>query len=521
LQVIEPTILQGHVLDVLKSLPSESVHCCVTSPPYLGLRSYGTNPQVWGGEKDCQHEWVSYVRKGTSGGTKSAKVQIKGEDNFQIVPDSEQAICAKCGSWKGELGSESDPEMFIAHLVEVFREVRRVLRKDGTLYVNMGDSFTGSGFHPGGSEKQQSNKGAVSARLPTKTGRGMKAKDLMEIPSMLAQALREDGWYLRARIPWLKVNALPESVQDRPTCAVEYFFMLTKNKTPFYDLDAVRTNASEASLKRIHERSFTSQAGGGKDYGNGIASHRSARRTLENFAQNPGRSRRNSDWFMESLDCLIEQQRDYLAHLEKIKEDGGLLLDKNKEPLALIVNTQGFPGSHFATFNPRLIEPLIKASTSEKGCCPKCGAPWMRVVEKTTQEPSYRKGNQPETVHAYHGESDTRTLGMVQQSNTIGWEPSCKCYGTPPLPKYPHRIENESDPDYEIRIAPIRTKRMQLLSEWSLLEVIPCTILDPFAGSGTTLLVSTKLGRRSIGIELNPQYVEMIKQRCSQTAMAL
>lgn len=183
-------VLCGDVLEVLKTLPSESVNCCITSPPYYQLRDYGVD---------------------------------------------------------GQIGLEETPEEYIHRLVGVFREVRRVLRADGTLWVNIADSYAGSGkgrnadgtHRTGG--KQGTNKGTVLGVLhKTQNGPDLKPKDLIGIPWMLAFALRADGWYLRSENIWHKPNPMPESVKDRPTKAHEQVFLLSKNESYYYNADAIR-----------------------------------------------------------------------------------------------------------------------------------------------------------------------------------------------------------------------------------------------------------------------------------------
>lgn len=251
------TILQGDCLDVLKTLPSESVHCCVTSPPYYGLRDYGMDAQI---------------------------------------------------------GLEDTPEAFIAKLVEVFREVRRVLRADGTAWVNMGDSYNGSG--KGGvfseaSAKQASNFGANISR-PTRLD-SLKQKDLIGIPWMLAFALRADGWYLRQDIIWHKPNPMPESVTDRCTKAHEYIFLLSKSPRYYYDAEAIKEDLA-------------------------FEPHASGNVKLDD-------SRRDKD---------------------QMKKNWGADGKRNKRSV-WTVTTKPFSGAHFATFPPDLIEPCILAGCPENG----------------------------------------------------------------------------------------------------------------------------------------------------------
>lgn len=198
-------ILQGNSLDVLKTLPDQSVHCCVTSPPYYGLRDYGAD---------------------------------------------------------GQLGLESTPEEYVSNMVDVFREVRRVLRDDGTLWLNLGDTYSGSGngaaHYPDSvnGTKQSTNKGTVDkpniprGRIPD----GLKPKDLVGIPWRVAFALQADGWYLRSDIIWHKPNPMPESVTDRPTKAHEYIFLLSNSERYYYDHEAIKEDAIYGGLREDKPR---------------------------------------------------------------------------------------------------------------------------------------------------------------------------------------------------------------------------------------------------------------------------
>lgn len=225
-------LYQGNALDVLKELPEASVNCCVTSPPYWGLRDYGTG-QWSGGRPDCDHVY----NHGTQGkaGERASRTHTE-----QAVYKSK---CRKCGAKRidQQLGLEKTPRLYIRHMVEIFREVRRVLRDDGTLWLNIGDSYNAQ---PGqrkatdaAGPKQLSNEGAQGA--PSRSVTNLKPKDLVGIPWMLAFALRADGWYLRSEIIWHKPNPMPESVSDRPTKAHEQIFLLAKSPRYYYDAAAI------------------------------------------------------------------------------------------------------------------------------------------------------------------------------------------------------------------------------------------------------------------------------------------
>lgn len=301
-------------------LADNSVHLAVTSPPYWGLRDYNVNDQI---------------------------------------------------------GLESTPELYVEHMVQVFREVRRVLREDGTLWLNLGDTYNGSGGP--GSQYDNRDKGVFKKYdNPNRKQEELKPKDLVGIPWRVAFALQADGWYLRSAPPWIKMNCMPESVQDRPTTAHEYWFLLSKSEGYYADPDAVRTAGKEwtgqaATFKRNGGKATELQAPGQSK-----PCHRPDRkqdqvgkRTYTGFndrwAENPQPTRnwRTSDFFFESLDEAIAQERQYLAHLLEVRKHGGMLLDHDGDPLALVFNTKPYHGQHFATFNPDMIVPILQFSTSE------------------------------------------------------------------------------------------------------------------------------------------------------------
>ena len=132
-------IYQGDCLDVMRTWPDELVDCCITSPPYWGLRNYGDNRVIWNGKKDCVHEWIEYEVPGISGGTNSSKVKVKGKENFQITPPGTVGECEKCGAMFCELGREPTPELYVQHLCDIFDGIRPKLAEWGSMYINLGD----------------------------------------------------------------------------------------------------------------------------------------------------------------------------------------------------------------------------------------------------------------------------------------------------------------------------------------------------------------------------------------------
>ena len=422
-------ILQGDARDVLATMPVNSVHCVITSPPYYGLRDYGT-AQWDGGDAGCDHTGVrrnhSDEKQATSAGTSRDPVSRE---------------CRLCGARRidRQMGLEASPSEYIQGMVEVFREVRRVLRDDGTLWLNIGDSMSSGGNGPG-SGKQLTN---VGANMPPKRTEGLAAKQLLMMPARLALALQADGWWLRSDIIWAKPNPMPESVTDRPTSAHEHVFLLTRSARYYYDADAVREEASE--------------------------------NTHAGYSSNGAKTLANTDAF----------------GVKPSRFDGYRPPNRNLRNVWSIA-TEAFPEAHFATYPTALVERCIKAGTSERGCCAACGAPWVRMQERTA--PDGRSVVVPAGQrHAYSEDGEplmpdnridigTRAAfnaaSGVLQRTTTGWRASCTCDA----------------------------------------PTVPATVLDPFAGAGTTLLVADRLQRHGIGIELNPAYAAMARNRITRDA---
>ena len=394
----EGQIYQGNALGVLKEMPSESAQMCVTSPPYWGLRDYGID---------------------------------------------------------GQIGLEKTPEEYIEKMVQIFRELKRVLRDDGTLWLNMGDSYAGSGS-PGG-DFRDGKGGDEYLRPYNRKGDGLKPKDLCGIPWMLAFALRADGWYLRSDIIWHKPNPMPEPVTDRPTKAHEHLFLLTKSAKYYYDAEAIKEPAAYDGRKDTLMK--------GRQHG-GDTKYTDAKYMPQN--QQSVHDRGHERWPSR----LENGQR-----------------ARNKRSVWSVA-TKPFSGAHFAVFPEKLIEPCILAGTSEKGCCVECGSPWVRITEKGLTGNRERDGinrgidSRGERIRA--GDSD---------SKTTGWKSNCRCH---------HNKLREDTP------AHIKTKNLIEWFEKVTPQSKPCVVLDPFFGSGTTGIVAHKHGRKFIGIELSQSYVDEI-----------
>ncbi len=326
---------QGDVREVLRELPPESVQTCVTSPPYWGLRDYGLPPLVWGGDEDCEHEWGEEAKVQMSGGGSfthstlgfpaNGGTRRRSEDGYERDTKARtfeiaSAFCA-CGAWRGCLGLEPTIDLYVEHMVEVFREVRRVLRDDGTVWLNLGDSYAQSTtrhrgetierYTSGGAWKQSKGGEWIDNNRSTAVG-GLKPKDLCGIPWRVAFALQADGWWLRSDIVWSKPNPMPESVTDRPTRAHEYVFLLSKSARYYYDADAIRESLAPGTLERPSRL---------------------------NGQRRPPKPRYGSP-----------------TGLERPLDASG----RNKRTVWEIA-TEPYPDAHFATFPQKLVEPCILA----------------------------------------------------------------------------------------------------------------------------------------------------------------
>jgi len=205
-------IICGDCLEVMKEMPSRSIDMVITSPPYWGLRDYGFE-QIFRGKSGCDHKWDKKIKKWHSDRGAGPRKEIF-DDTFQ-VKGTRNDFCIKCGAWKGQLGLEPNPELYIEHLTEIFNEVKRILKKEGTLWLNMGDTYGGSqqGGGDTGLSKERYRKELLT--YVNKPQRKLMPKCLLMIPERLAWSLIQDGWILRNKIIWFKRNSMPSSVKDR------------------------------------------------------------------------------------------------------------------------------------------------------------------------------------------------------------------------------------------------------------------------------------------------------------------
>ncbi len=362
------TILTGDCRELLKTLPEKSVHSIVTSPPYWGLRNYGHPDQI---------------------------------------------------------GQEETPQVYVEAMRLVFSELHRVLRDDGTVWLNLGDSYGGGGGSGGAGKtavvwNTRSNKQHRAV--------GGKSKNLVGIPWRVAFALQEDGWYLRSEIIWHKPSAMPESVTDRPTKSHEQIFLLTKSSRYFYDAEAIKEPVENSGPK--------------------------------------------GDWRLRPHNGSEHGTAESLGTVNRFGTGEG---GRRNKRTVWSVNSKPYNEAHFACYPPDLIKPCILAGTSARGCCAKCGAPYKRQTETTGKD--WNAASRRDGVVDVVGNSGAAQMPKDRIVKTVGWQPGCKCDA----------------------------------------GIVPCAVLDPFGGSGTTGEVALELGRNAILIELNLEYIQLMKWRTNVT----
>ena len=501
----------GETRAVLRRMKSKSVHCCVTSPPYWGLRDYGTG--TWeGGSETCDHK-----SPGTNRGERDELPNPSAGWAKRAQEHKNLTHCLKCGARRvdEQIGSEPSPDCgtmgkaqcggcFVCTMVDVFREVKRVLRDDGTLWINLGDTYANTGACGGSSPVGDRNYRETdrvrqeSMKRTRKDYNGISAGNLVGAPWRVALALQADGWILRQDIIWHKVAPMPESVTNRCTKSHEYVFLLVKKMGYFYDNEAIRERTgNESSPEEYARLKETTWKSGGLIKGAGGL-----------------------------------KPKDKVGHTPPS--------GRNKRSVWTVTPGGGYSGAHYATFGPKLIEPMIKAGTSEHGCCSGCGTPWVRVVEKTGAQ-----GDDNEVIATTKslgspgGNGDPRvrrpTEATYQHTTraTGDWRPNCECNGKlveeRKTVKVMRRKDDEDardrdhsmksnrngkgsmslDDGVEMEEREETVKVIVYKSDFPLDEhpVSPCVTLDPFVGSGTVCDVSIGLGRNSVGIDLSETYL--------------
>lgn len=511
-------IFCGHSLEILRQFPAGSVHMSMTSPPYWGKRDYSTKSQIWGGNILCEHEWTTeiIVKKGHPGdmttlaGTQTANLS-KSACNYG-------SFCNLCDAWRGELGHEPTPELYIKHLCDIFDEVKRILRKDGSCWVNLGETYYGSGGSIGHTPdtKNFGRKTAEYDAFPTgtiaqKEHGFLQPKSQCCIPEMFKIEMVKRNWIARNTLIWHKPNCTPESADDRFTNDFEHIFFFTKNNDALY-----WTN--EKNLKLVTRPPRTSIEGIDWEWqpckkcsGTGFMAEGEdediCQRSLESFVEGnrsgvpektPCKKCSGTGTVKYTLwtghDYYFEQQfepykmnrwggkfrtNENVKTAPTEKQCGGqgslsrMGYDCYPNPFGRnlrsvwTIKVSNFKGAHFAVYPEELCVRPIQAGSPEF-VCKNCGMPRVKILKPTG---NYVGGSGYGSKTAEHmGCSPTSSLltKQVQEKAVAGYT-DCGC-----------------NADFE-----------------------PGIVLDPFSGSGTTAYTALKLGRRFIGIDTNPDYVEM------------
>lgn len=387
------TIHVGDCRDVLKTLPAQSVHCVVTSPPYFGLRDYGSGE--WeGGDPTCEHRvrTPSAVAKSQASSTlTSTSREVVGH-----TKEGYRGVCARCGARRvdRQIGLEADVAAYVAALMDVFAEVWRVLRDDGSLFLNLGDSYAGSGKGPTGKHGVGHHEQRQGFHTPGRAAGVIRAKSMMLIPERILLALSDAGWIVRDKIVWHKLAPMPSSATDRCTGAWEPVYHLTKQQRYYADMEAVREPHAEVSLRRLEYEE---------------------RRTSDNGHKSQTR------------------QGGMKANEVKLNPNGANLRNVwSLSPAPFDASALGVDTEHYATYPVELARRCVSIGTSDKGVCAKCGKPWVRVVASASLNPfcprveaGARSGSLDRGYNENHGNGMSHDLGVVR--TTTGWQPSCKC----------------------------------------------------------------------------------------------
>ena len=447
-----------------------------------GLRDYGTDSvRIWGGLPECEHKWGESFPAAKSdhrniGFAERSKEDYIGGGHKKVTiaekhhPSEAGQLCSECGAWRGSLGLEPHPQMYVDHMVGICREIKRVLKPGATFWLNLGDTYYGSGGKGGQYEKFMPDKGqpAHYRQISKSRSNWLQPKQLLGIPWRVAIALQHDAWILRNDIIWHKPNHMPSSVKDRLTTSYEHVFLFAKQRRYYFDLDAIRQPLSKGTLLRIRQQNIENQPGGPKTLAlRGERSEsRNANRPID-IARSL--SRKFADVEEELTKHELAVGRSGRSYTDPLHVKGQHSRGKNPGDL-WSVPTMPFPAAHFSTFPPSLIEPIVKAGCP-RWICRKCGEPRTRISEPS---PRYAES----LGKSVHDHKDDLKRGMRYDKVldaeyvTVGWS-DCGCG-----------------------------------KGW-----VGGVVFDPFCGSGTALRVARRLGRRFIGIDIVPEYVEMALRR--------
>ena len=473
-------IYQGSALSVLKTLPDESLDMCLTSPPYWGLRDYGTEGQIWGGDDKCKHEFDSSKRKLHSGSWgKDDNVLPHYKNATELNWEVEDSTCNKCGAWKGELGLEPSPDLFVSHLCDIFDEVKRCLKPEGTCWVNLGDTYANTGYGKGTGNMQ--NKNVKGAMIP-KVKCDLPQKCLVQIPSRFAIEMTNRGWILRNEIIWHKPSCLPSPAKDRYTVDFEKMFFFTKKKKYYFkqQLEPLKTPYE------ILKKDKRGKGWKGKEYNKMVNSpdKHGGNKTMGETMNPDGRNKRTV-WKQDVPDvpyAVQPRKKEYIYFRELPKHDEireYLNHWRNEECFTIdeienhFGNSKGHhwfekDGSYPSVDDWWTLKDLLKFDEEYDGVMT---TEYEKSSEKTTTRPNAR---------------NKRTVWSVSTAKFEGAH-----FAVYP----PELIESPIDAGCPV----------------------DGTVLDPFFGSGTTAEVAMKQDKNWVGIELNDDYKKISDKRLKPT----
>jgi len=493
-------VVTGDCREVMDEWPEDCIDFVMFSPPYWGLRDYGEEAKsVWGGDEDCDHIWGDEIP--AAGSRTNDNSNQPKKEVFERRDEWESSnFCQKCGAWRGQLGLEPDYRMYVQHLVEVGREIKRILKPSGSWYLNLGDTYySGKGQSAYAwstrhvEERIENNEtlqkdhhqivGMGETRPQDRPQGNIKQKCKMLMPYRVALALVDDGWICRNDIIWLKPNPMPSSVKDRLNTTTERIFHFVKEKQYYYDLDAIREPHKQESKER-DKYSYNSALGVRAQ----MPDEEREDVTPEESALNP-EGKNPGDVIKTKWSSVPNQPTQ--GNFGHGGTHGNLFNHpKGKNPGDVIEQTtEPFPEAHFAVYPPDLCEKPIKSSCPPKVCA-ECGEPYERMTETVEDE----NAKIPERWGAnskgeYHGMGKKDEKGKAQAPSNLkrniiesrkkevkfkGWKKTCGC---------------------------------------SINETRPGIVLDPMCGAGSTLIKAKQLGRRYIGIEISDEYAEIARER--------
>ena len=568
------SIRQGHVLDRLKEIPDDSIDCIVTSSPYYGLRNYGAGEIVWDETVKCEHQWGETIpRQHETGGNRGVPEEWQRPSREAQEGSTAGNFCSKCNAWKGELGQEPSYKMFVKHLLQIAKELKRVLKPTGTMFWNLADSYSGSGgwnWNTSLYEKEQhlSMKHARANAYPSQAlsaKTDIPKKSQMMIPERFAMGLiDEQGWIKRNTIIWYKRNGMPASVDDRLTNKWEPIFFFTKNQDYFFDLDAIRKPLSEATIQRIMQPNIENQFQTGKvadfaeqtqtgdmkktllnmqkrqlssmsneqkrnwfekkqsEYDGKYSGMGSEESEMYNSKYDPGQNSYSANRYvkqirdearLEAEELFPDDSKAQQEYINMIHDHGGNPSGAN--PGDILKND--FTNSFFSdkavltAFMDFLYleRPELMADSILEITTRSHPFAHFAVYPETLVEPLIKAGC-PSEVCSKCGKPKMKI--MVKNGKT---------YDASTFEEREPYSSNRRLSDV-VGVSETSTLRTNVIFGKDIIwkptckcnaEFIPGTVLDPFGGSGTTALVAKNLGRSAILIEAVPEYTEIMRKR--------